>query len=480
MRNIYKYINVVWIAAAMSCTKDITSLNVNPKVATSVPSETLYSNAQKNLMDQLETSDVNTNIFRLLSQQWTETTYTDEARYNLGTRNIPEYWWDPYYRDVLRNLIEAKNLITADDTYEDAQLKTNQLALIDILEVYSFSILVDTYGDIPYTDALNIDNLQPKYDDAATIYKDLLSRLDTDLTNIDASSGSFDAADLVYGGDVSKWVKFANSLKLRLGMRLADVDVTASKTAVESVDGKTFSSNDDNAIFQYLSSPPNTNPIWADQVYTGRQDFVPANTLVDIMNGLNDPRIPYYFQLLPDSTTYVGGTYGASSPWPNYSHINPTIYEASFRGVLLDYAETEFYLAEAVERGYTVTGDAQTHYNNAITASIISWGGSAADATAYIATSAVNYTTATGDYKQKIGTQKWIASYDRGFEAWAEYRRLDQPTLNVVAHPEGDFPRRYTYPVSEQNLNTANWSDASKKITGGADVVTAKVFWDVH
>ena len=150
--------------------------------------------------------------------------------------------------------------------------------------------------------------------------------------------------------------------------------------------------------------------------------------------------------------------------------------DPTFPSDLLDYSEVEFYLAEAAERGFTVPGTAEDHYNNAITASIEYWTGSAGGATAYLAQPAVAYTTATGTWQQKIGTQAYLAFYNRGFDAWTEQRRLDFPVLPVPNNAVSDFPVRLAYPTKEQNVNEPNWTAASAAI--GGDKVTTKLFFD--
>jgi hypothetical protein len=145
---------------------------------------------------------------------------------------------------------------------------------------------------------------------------------------------------------------------------------------------------------------------------------------------------------------------------------------------LFDYAEVEFLLAEAVERGYTVGGTAAQHYNNAVTASIEDWGGTALDATGYLANPAVAYATAAGTWKQKIGIQSWIAYYNRGFEAWTQFRKLDYPLLVAPPDALSPFPLRFTYPIEEQTLNGDNWKAASTAI--GGDAVDTKLFWDIY
>ena len=131
----------------VSCKKNMTDLNINPKAPTKVPSQTLFSNAQLNLANNLATPNVNVNIWRLIAQHWTETTYTDESNYDLGTRNIPQNWWHALYRDVLKNLDETKKLIPTDVL--DADVQKNQIAIAEIMQVYTYYYLVTTFGDIP-------------------------------------------------------------------------------------------------------------------------------------------------------------------------------------------------------------------------------------------------------------------------------------------------------------------------------------------
>jgi hypothetical protein len=276
---------------------------------------------------------------------------------------------------------------------------------------------------------------------------------------------------------VGQWFKFANSLKLRMAMVLADVDFNTAQTMVEEAAPNVFSSNDDNAVFRYLSTPPNTNPIWTNLVQSNRNDYVPSNTLVNAMNAVDDPRREFYFTLDPNDE-YSGGIYGAGNSFSKFSHVGDMVLEPDFPAVLMDYAEVEFLLAEAVERGMNVGGTAVQHYNNAVTASITYWGGSEADATTYLAQPEVNYATAPGPWQRKIGTQEWIALYLRSFDAWVVWRRLDYPQLQPPPSAITPIPVRYTYPSNEQNLNEENYVKASADI--GGDEVTTPLFWDVN
>lgn len=483
------------VLAGAACTKDLTELNEDPKNPANVTSQSLFTNAERSFARTHSSTNVNLNVFRLVTQYWQQVTYTSESRYFWNSRNIAGNLWTAMYRDVLRDLQESKTKIPSElksgDPAMDAAIKKNQTAIIDILQVYAYYYLVTTYGNIPYSEALDIDNVFPKFDDQRAVYNDLLRRLDEDIAALNATVDhtGFGTADIIYGNDANannilQWQRFANSIKLKMGMTIADVDNAKAKSVVESAvshPAKVFQSNQDNALFAFLGFPPNTNPVWEDLVQSGRQDYVAALPIIDTLSALSDPRLALYFTEA-EGGGYAGlrpgypGSYGANSK-PDEQVARPT-----FPGIFLDYSEVEFLLAEAVERGYAVGGTAAGHYHEAIRASILFWGGTPEQATAYIANPQVNYLTATGDWKKKIGMQKWIAMYNRGWDSWIEWRRLDNPRL-AVARPTSNgtggkyIPRRMTYPVNEQNYNTKNYDEAAAAI--GGDVMSTRLFWDV-
>ncbi|MEP5253595.1 MAG: SusD/RagB family nutrient-binding outer membrane lipoprotein [Winogradskyella arenosi] len=463
-----------------SCMSDeqYDDLNRDPKNPTEVTADVLFTSATKSLFDQMSSTNVNDNVFKLFSQYFTQTTYIDESNYDLNGRTITDSHWLEMYSNVLYDLKDSSEKVMADAALS-ADEKAGRLAQIEVLSVYTWQQLVDTFGNIPYTEALDIAQFPlPKYDDAETeIYPNLITRIDAILSNFDSGEGFDSVADRIYGADMDAWKKFANSLKLRLGIRLSDVNPTLAQATVESaVSGGVFTSNADNALLDYLSATPNTNPLWVDLVESGRQDFVAANTIVDIMNDLDDPRRPLYFRENLGLGTFVGGEYGDSNSYTTNSQLGDLLHEATFAGVLMDYAEVSFYLAEAAERTYNVGGTATEFYTNGITASIEYWGGTPTDVTSYLTRTDVAYPTATGTWREKIGTQFWLAMYNRGFEGWTVWRKYDYPVLNTAVESGNPVPTRYTYPVDEQNLNGTNWDAASTAI--GGDSQTTKLFWD--
>lgn len=471
-----------------SCTKDFDEMNVDKKRPTEVPAQTLFANAAKELNRQVITLNVNNNNTKLWSQYLTQVTYIDESNYDLTTRNIPQIEWRTMYKDVLQDFNESVQYTNAETWTlpEDLAAQKNRLAITEIYTVYCYERLTTIFGDVPYSEALSTETSLPKFDDAAEIYTSLNTRLDAAINSLDDQAGSFDGGfDNLFQGDIAMWKKFAYGLKLKMAMTLADVDeATAQTMYTNAIAGGVFGPGE-SAAFMFLGSQPNTNPMWEDLVNSGRNDFVAANTIIDTMLALNDPRISTYFTMAPDTNVYIGGTYGASSPYTDYSHIGSYFLDPLQPTILMDYVEMEFYQAEAAARSWG--GDAEMHYNNAITESVVNWTGDAAAAATYLAGADVAFTTAGGTDYDKIGTQAWLSYFNRGMLGWTTYRRLDMAgnngvngddLLNQAAQTTQLTPVRYTYPINEQTLNGANYSAAASNI--GVDTKAQKLWWDLQ
>lgn len=459
-----------------SC-EDLSEFNKDIKNPEEVPSGALFANATKSLFDFMTEPNVNINNFRLWSQQWAQTTYADESNYDLITRNVNGNTWNILYAEVLRDLNDAKAFISEDPLLSDAA-KNNQLAMAEVLQVFTYHVLVDIFGDVPYSQALG-DDVTPAYDDDQAIYTDLISRLNAAIGDLGGDSG-MGSYDLVYGGDADQWKKFANSLKLRLAIRLADVNNTlAGQLAAEAVNSGVFTSSDDNFMLAYAESTPNTNPLWVSLIQSGRSDYVAASTLVAPMVSMNDPRLPFYFRdTYGTPAQFVGGVYGDNNAYNVFSHPGTLQETPTFPGIIMSYWEVEFLLADAAQRGYAVGGTVAGHYNNGIEASILYWGGTQAEADAYIAQPEVAFATAAGTPLERIAFQKWISLYDQGFEAWSTVRFYDYPDMPIAVLSDLPTPTRYTYPVTEYSLNEENVAAARTSI--GGDELDTRVFWDVN
>ena len=468
-----------------SCSDDFEEMNTDKKNPVKVPSETLFTNAQRELADQLASINVNMNVFKLFAQYITETTYTDEANYDIVNRTIPDNAWTVFYKDVLMDLKECERIMDEEPAPvldSDKKKLANRRAIVSLLRVYTYHRLVDMFGDVPYSEALDINNVHPKYDDAVSIYKSLIKELDAAIKTLtdNAGAGSFGTADIIYNGDDAKWLMFANGLKLKMAIHVADAPngIDVNKMIQEAAPG-VFQSNDDNALFHYLGATPNTNPLYMDLVASGRHDFVATNTMVDKMLSLNDTvRLGLYYTKVKDTIAkeaFKGGAYGYSNAYPNYSHMSKTLEDPTFPCTFMDYTEVQFYLAEAAAKNLGGISGPDAYYKKAIESSFEYWGSDAATADTYIQNDAPYV-----DIKS-IGLQEWIAFYNRGFFGWTSWRRHDVPALNDPPNNyigPGKFPTRYIYPIMEQTLNGANREAASSKI--GGDKQDTKLFWDVN
>jgi hypothetical protein len=464
----------------ISCTKNLTSLNNNPEASLTAPSASVFLAGEKGLVDIYTADNWGSAPFRVIAQVWTMNTYNNIAHYQFATDNPSGGWWTAVYTNALSNLAQAKSLYPTD--VPDTNVRRNDYIITDILEVYAYSLLVNTFGNVPYSQALNRTIPFPAYDDAKTIEYDLLTRLDTAIAGLNTAYGSFGDADQLYGGNTAQWKKFAATLKLKLSLLIADVDATTAATKVqEAVNTGVFTSNADNALLPYdASSVVNSNPIWQDLVNGNDLHYYsPAAYFIQTLQGWNDPRLPLFFTEAPGGG-YAGGIAGAGNTSTTLSSFSSQWLAATFPGDILDYSETQFLLAEAAERGIAVGGTAEQYYDSAISASILSWGGTTSEVQAYLAQSSVAYTTAAGTWRQKIGYQKWLAFANRNWDSWTEIRRLGFPDLDVVSPPVGaisNLPLRLNYPPAEQTSNPTNWAAAVTAL-GGQDAVTAKLFWE--
>jgi len=489
-----KILIIFLVFMSVTACEKLDNLNANLKDFTAVPGEGIFNGATRALLNLMFTPNVNDNNTMLFVQYFAETTYPDESRYDMVTRTIPANHMNILYRNALMNYKEAARVLTSTSiigTTTTQQQRDNQLAIIEIMSVFAWSNLVETFGDMPYTEALDYaNNPNPKYDDGLTIYKDLISRLNAAIAKLDPAYAGMGAGyDNVFGGGVAgtaKWIRFANTLKLRMGLMISDISAESAlaKTTVETAAPNVFNvpitspTTGDKFAMTYLKDSPNTTPMYTELVLSGRKDYVLTSIYVDALNGLNDPRRAGYLWTQVGGV-YKGGAQGMPNSYNSFTHVNNALLDPTREVVLMDYTEAEFLLAEAAERGFTITGTAESHYNNAITSSIKYWGGLDADVATYLAQPAVAYTTATGTWRQKIGTQAWLGYYFRGFAAWTTWRRLDYPHL--IASPKhvlavNGIPERYIYPVSEQTLNGTNYTAAAAAI--GGDKAETRLFWD--
>lgn len=486
------------------CTNNFDEINTNPNEPNVVPAEFLLTHAQESILDQIYGGFDNQRVGMTLAQYWSQNQYTEESRfqYRAGTNNTT---WNTIYTGLnsLQEIIRINEARTVGRN-------ENEIAVARIMKAWTYHFLTDIYGDIPYEQALNVPNgvIAPAYTSQQEIYQDLLKELTEASAQINPDEAGFGSGDLVYGGDLEKWRKFANSLKMRVAIRMVDrMQTPALQAITEAFTAGAFTSNDDNAAIQYSSSQPNTNPVYTDVIVANRIDYSASDVLVNQLRSRNDPRLPAYFAPAVNTGAYVGRPFGQNTANANaldpdnVSQLSKVVLSPNMPGILMDFAEVSFILAEAKERGAALPGTAAEHYNTGIRASMEFWAAqidranevSASllerdDIEEEITTAAIDAYIAANPYsgpnfRQSIGVQKWIALYTQGYQGWAEYRRLD--FTGVLKMPADGplitidrIPLRREYPNDEQTLNPVNRQAAVDR--QGPDALTTRLWWDVQ
>jgi hypothetical protein len=460
-----------------SCKKTLEDINKNPNASENAQPDYLLTGAIKNIADTYWGTANNMDASLLFVQNWSKIQYTDPDRYIYSNSSFQELWTTAYTKGIT-NFNEIIRLA-------DVQSNPNYKGVALVLRSWTFSLLTDAYGDIPYKQAANIKEfLTPAYDKQRDVYFALLDDLEAAQASLNAS-GPVIAGDIIYNGNIGKWKKFANSLRLRIALRIADREPEKAKQILADIQAEGSGYISDNSEIAQLiySTSPNQNPI--SNLFDTRDDYRISQTIVNKLFALNDPRLPIYAGKTQDPTpkTYVGLPNGLlvgdASNYGFTKTSKPGTYflAPGAPAVIISYAEVLFDRAEAAARGFT-TEDPATLYKSAIQASLQQYNVGANDIATYLALPAVQYDAS--NYKKSIGDQKWIALFGQGLEAFAEWRRLDYPQLTpaVAGTLGGKIPVRFIYPGTEQSLNGINYQAAVA--SQGADVLTTKLWFDVN
>ncbi|WP_163323114.1 SusD/RagB family nutrient-binding outer membrane lipoprotein [Draconibacterium mangrovi] len=453
------------------CTKDFEETNTDPNNVTDVPTSYLMTYAQRRILsERFNTTGL------IYAQLFSETQYTNTSRYETD-----EASFNGFYTGSLANLQQIIDLNTDEATKDDAAssgANVNQIAIARILKVYTFQLITDIWGEIPYSEALmGQEAFTPAYDTQEAIYADFVTELTEAAAQIDVNAPGMEG-DIIFDGDMAAWKKFANALKARVGIRMTEVDEATAKSVVTSALSGAFESNDDNALYSYLADAANWNPYY-DHFLT-RTDYAISEPLVNYMESLNDPRLPFYADP-NDAGDIVGMPFGltnedaGSITNAEISFPGIAVRSADSPGILLTYSEILFIKAEAAARGW-ISDDAAAVFEDAITASMEFWGVDATDIAAYLAQPEAAYDAS--NYIKSIAEQKWVSLYMDGQEAWSEWRRLDYPVLTPAPGAvEGKaIPRRRAYTQNEYDLNEENVKAAVAR--QGEDVMETRIWWD--
>lgn len=476
MKSIFKkswVLAITFLAFSHTSCEDVTEINVDPNNPTVVPASNLLTQAEYQLYNLLHSRGLNAEWGLLMTQQWAQTEYAEDSRYEADA-NTFSGTWGTFYTGVLAEIKTARRLIEANENIP-ANIKANQLAIIDIMVSDAFQQMTDAWGDIPYFEAIETDFPNPSYDTQEAIYSDLLSTVDAALASMNTGAASFASGDIVYGGNVSAWKKAGASILMRMAMRISDVDAAkAQEYITKAASYGVITSNADNALFNFDSSDPTlSNPLWIDNVQNNRDDFAVSDVLVSKLEG--DPRLSVFSNLNVEGEIRgmpYGLTDAGAFALSNITSRPATLVRsADAPHVIIDAAEVAFMTAEAIERGF-LSGDAAAAYAAGVTASMNYWGITEGidgflEANPYNADS----------WKESIGTQKWVAFYMNGVQGWAEHRRLDFPVLEVpAAAVTSTIPTRLPYPISEDTNNGSNL----RAVTSDINNITNKLWWDVN
>lgn len=536
MRKTWLYISSIFLLMLGACTKNFTAINTDPTQASSAvfdpnlllpTAEIEYMTANQGYSAPILFQSMWVQIFASAAYP---SYYSNGDKY-VASSNILTYdasiWNDGYTAAgecyTIQSLIKSKG---------DSATLNNLNGIALIFQLLNLELITDTYGDCPYSQALQGASGvgYPVYDSQQSIYLSMLAKLDSVIPTLSAS-GAIPTNDIIYNGSIAEWQKFGYSLMLRMAMRLTKADAADAQTYAEKAyAGGVFTSISDDAYvtFDHTDNYNNSN----SSALQTEEDYAEVKwdqKLISYLKTNNDPRLPVIAEVpqggltaasneslagnstasaqvgmpngydenggatdISNSPGYPGASTGAggSNPTGNYSRPTSTLYLAlNTPGFILTYAQTELLLAEAAARGWSVGASASTHYANGLAAALQTYGTfngstpiSAGTATTYAAANPLDISSMTNSLAM-INMQYWatVGTLFDFSEAWSNWRRSGYPVLTPVNYAGnftgGVIPRREIYPSSEGTTNPTNYATAVKNLSGG-DTWVAHVWWD--
>lgn len=514
------FIGLAVLLGSNSCTKDFAEMNTDPVAFNTLNQDQyagLYLNAERYIYTSYQYqlfAGLHTDLFAQFYANCVTTFNTD--RYNFNT----SYVWNPFNAVLVLGNPSLKNIM------RDFEADTPEYALAQLMYVYGMHHLVDFVGTVPYTG--QGEGKVVDWQDCKTVYHLMIEDLDHVIDVLkSADKTMFAKTDKIYNGDLKKFCKFAASMKLRLGMRLVNVEPEFAKTTCESAYAAgVLVNDDDSALYTTIVGGADKNGGNVIGRNAGWNEFCMSATMLSYLKGYNDPRLSVYFQPAVMTGQYAGirnglsvleltendqnkGPYNSNvgETWITYNEpFSTTAYtehqDAKF--VIMPVSEVYFLRAEGALRGWNMGGTAKELYNEGIRKSMAQWKVSTSAAETYL-----NGTTdpaAPGDFMnspavttnmpvkfndggsleyklQQIITQKWLCLYGGASpEAWAEFRRTGYPTLYPVVHsdnpdlPAGTFIQRERIPLKIHDTNLEGYEQAIQMI-GGKDSEAVKLYW---
>ncbi len=479
--NTIKYILLFVFACIISCDQDFETINTNPNAPTEVQPSLLLRQVIYNYGEEMSYEGFVAG--NLLGQYFTMVDFNLFDRHSLTDPQLGGNPWPVLYQNLKDNegIIDQAQSKTSLSVYEGPAL---------ILKAYMTAALTDIFGDVPYSEALQgqIGNTTPVYDPQSDIYTALggiLDNLEKGILAIENYSGNLPLeGDILLGGDLDLWLRFANSLKIKSLVRISSkVDVSDQLQTIYD-EGLFIMDNTQNATFDFTDGRPNSFRM--QQLRDGDFNlYILSETMEEILKSLDDPRLKVFFRPIgndPSASLFRGLLNGPDASTTSISVADYSLTGTIFREHTGDLDanfmtawETHFLLAEAAERGW-INADAKNHYETGVQLAFEYWQTSMP--IDYLTNQAAYGTNGENKIEQII-TQKWIANMINGYEGWIEYRRTGFPRLKGVGASlnEDLIPVRMPYPTEEAALNAMNFEAATA--TNGNSVNTT-VWWDIE
>lgn len=465
--------------SAAGCTRNFEEINTNPVLITKdvIKPSMLFTLVLKNTIF----ASHNAGTFNEFSNYYS----------NQGSGAIFQNrdWGGSFaYAGDLINTAEVIRL-----TGKDPALK-NQQAVARIWKVWQFHQLTDIFGDVPYSESLlDVNDVinQPVYDTQEAIYTDMLKELKEAAAQLTAepSLASFGSADILFNGNAERWVRFANSLRLRLAIRVRYAKESLAQEHINDVLSKPLiETNAQVAKLRTIDGAEvsNRNPLYNSYLNSSGYPLWVGFTVTQNLLEREDPRLEKFANPANDGVSGYKGRpmtlfndekipYGDAS----VAYLDYSFREAAYDIVIMNAAEVSFLRAEAALTGLS-SEDEQAFYKKGIEQSMTQYNVAAGDITTYLGG---DYGTLAGTTEQQLREiiiQKYLANFWLGAESWAEYRRTGYPEIwtgSDLGSTNGRIPRRAMYPQSEYSLNEKNVRAAITRLNGG-DLMTSRIWWD--
>jgi len=461
---------------SISCTKNFESTNENPNAPENVPATNLLLSGITSgifgvVTERYGTFQSNQNTIGDCGhwvQYYSGIQAPDLDRYNVDPTGFV-YVWGTYYS----SLIDLQTII------DNPANGNNMVAAAMVMRVFLFSQMTDLFGDIPYSQALKVESfVQPIYDTQESIYKDLVEQLKRASSKFKVGTDDLGVGDVLYNGDISKWLKFANSLRARLLNHYKHLDPNASMELNQLLQNPAeypvFGSNEDNAqliptnVFPYRNTMLS---ITANGSITNNDGV--SELLVNTLKSLNDPRLSIYAQL-NNKGEYLGKPSGAApaTTLSDYSNLGKIYREdVYFPASAMSYSELLFIKAEALNDKHA--------YLEGLMSEIASY-----KLIAHMSYLTIASIAFDNNAFEAIIIQKWLAFYGKNsIEAFTEFRRTGFPSAIKEAEnskfPGLGVPHRFNYPISEESTNKTNLqaARAGQNINQAAFLYGDKMWW---